>query len=288
MTCTLAPIWYKGESNKKIMNKTFTLSEKSLIVNCINRNRKSQKELFDRYSPKMFPICLHYAKNQIDAEDIMQNAFVKVFNNLPLFTGDKSLEEWIRRIFINTATQHTKRNKVKIAVDEGLTNKIIEEHIIQLNDLYEDIYIKTSDKFRKDGFVFKLYAVNHSTAEETTEVPGTVESNVKTPAREEKKPLIRVVQNTTQNPSPVKLRYTIQKGDDRRLNRDGGIRVYNLREPLDIPVKKLLGKWKNEHVGVTLMYMNEKWIIEGEMVQHTINRLETKSRTGLKRLLSFV
>ncbi len=270
------------------MNKTSTLSEKSLIVNCINRNRKSQKELFDRYSPKMFPICLHYAKNQIDAEDIMQNAFVKVFNNLHLFKGDTSLEEWIRKIFINTTTQHSKRNKVKIALDEELTNKIIEEHLIQLNDLYEDIYIKTSDKFRKDSSVFKLYAVNNSAAEQTTEISGTVETNVKNSAREEKKPLIRVVQNTTQNPSPVKLQYTIQKGDDRRLNRDGGIRVYNLREPLDIPVKKLLGKWKNEHVGVTLVYMNEKWIIEGEMVQHTINRLETNSRTGLKRLLSFV
>jgi RNA polymerase sigma-70 factor (ECF subfamily) len=61
------------------MNQTSTRSEQFLIQDCINGDRKSQKELYDMYSSKMFSICLRYAKNHMDAEDVLQDAFVKLF-----------------------------------------------------------------------------------------------------------------------------------------------------------------------------------------------------------------
>lgn len=275
--------------NKKTMNKTFTLSEKSLIENCLNRKRKSQKELFDRFSPKMLAICLQYAKNQIDAEEILQNAFIKLFNNLHKFKGNESFEEWVRKIFINTATEYAKRNKVKVTINEDLKNIESREYITPIDSLYENIYAKTSYKSKKDNSaIFKLYAIDGFSVAETIDKAGITKSDIKTPLQTEKKSLIRVVQNTTVKNECVKLKYTLQNGDDRRLNKEGVLRVYNMSEPLDIPVKQVLGRWKKEHIGVTLIFSNEQWHIEGEIIKHTIHTLPAVLPLGLKRLLKFV
>lgn len=269
------------------MNNTFTLSEQSLIENCINRNRKSQKELFERFSPKMMAICLQYAKDQIDAEDILQNAFVKLFNSLHKFKGDEPFEEWVRKFFINTAAENSKRNKVKVTITEDFKNIATPEHITAIDGLYENIYTKTSSAAKKDNdSVFKLYAVDGFSIEEMLDKPGTTKSNAKTQPEAEKKSPIRVVHKTASKNHREELKYTIQKGDDRRLNKDGVLRVYNLSEPFDIPVKKVLGKWKQEYVGITLVLVNEKWHIEDEKIKHVIQRHKDNSSLVLKRLLN--
>ncbi|WP_018615550.1 RNA polymerase sigma factor [Segetibacter koreensis] len=268
------------------MNHHLNLSEKSLIDNCINGNRKSQKELYDRLSPKMFALCLHSAKNQTDAEDILQNGFVKLFVNLHRFKGDKSFEEWAREIFINTASGYIKRNKVKITIDEDLKNMMTYEHVVKLDELYEIIYTKTATKIRKpDTSVFKLYAVDGCLIEETTDNLQT-NGGVLKKQRYSPKQLIGLEKDITSKKQTANLKYTIQKGDDKRLNKDGVLRVYNLSEPLDIPVRKVLGKWKKEQIGVTLVFVSGKWQIEGEIVEHMINNLDSES--GFKRLLKFV
>src|SRR3954453_3374930 len=62
----------------------------------------------------------------------------------------------------------------------------------------------------------------------------------------------------------IKFSYTIQKGDFERLNRDCVLKVYKINEPVDIPVRRLLGKWKDTHIGVTIFKLNEEWRIDGE------------------------
>src|SRR5215210_9476012 len=104
------------------MNTPATHSESLLIEGCINGSRKSQKQLYDLFSAKMYAICLRYAKNQMDAEDILQDAFVKLFNNLYKFRGEGSFEGWVRRIFVNTAIEHLRRNNIKTTDGEGLEN----------------------------------------------------------------------------------------------------------------------------------------------------------------------
>lgn len=86
----------------------------------------------------------------------------------------------------------------------------------------------------------------------------------------------------------VKFTYTIKQGDAKRLSKGGVLRVYNHYEPINIPVEKLLGKWKNTHVGVTLICRGENWYVEGGAVNHSINKEETIVQVAFQRLLRFV
>ena len=108
----------------------------------------------------MYTICLRYAKNQMDAEDILQDAFVKLFNNLYKFRGEGSFEGWVRRIFVNTAIEHLRRNNIKFTDSEGFENSIPDNQKNALDYLYEKDLINTSRKL-SEGYrtVFNLYAV---------------------------------------------------------------------------------------------------------------------------------
>lgn len=65
-----------------------------------------------------------------------------------------------------------------------------------------------------------------------------------------------------------KYRYILQPGDNKRLSRDGVLRLYSINKAIDIPVRKLLGKWKAGHIGVALVVLDGQWCIEGELVEH--------------------
>jgi len=85
-------------------------TESKLIKKCLSNDSRAIKELYDLYAPKMFGVCLRYAKNQMEAEDILQEGFIKVFSNLHHFKFEGSFEGWIRRTFVNTAINHYKKN----------------------------------------------------------------------------------------------------------------------------------------------------------------------------------
>src|SRR4051794_7454141 len=277
----------KKRSSINNMNTISTLSEKSLVENCINRNRKSQKELFERLSPEMFSICNHFAKNQVDAEEILQYGFVKLFNTIHEFKGDETLEGWASKLFVYIARKFTKRNKVKIDLNPAIKDMVTKEHIKAAGDIYETIYSKTMGKLNKEhSSAFKLYAVGGYAVEETIDKPAVAEGAEIKPTN---KPVIRVVQNNATKSDLANLQYTVQKGDERRLNKDGVLRVYNRQVPIDIPVTRLLGKWKKEHVGVTLIYKNFRWQIEGES-SFDINNYNSNANSSLsiRQLLKFV
>ena len=162
------------------MNLTFTLTENSLIQSCISGNRKSQKEMYDLFASKMFAVCLRYAKNQMDAEDILQEGFVKLFNNLHRFRGEGSFEGWVRRIFVNTAIEHIRRKNFTTTVGEGLENSIYDKHRNGLDNLYEKDIISTASTL-SDGYrtVFNLYAVEGYSHKEIASHLGITESTSK-------------------------------------------------------------------------------------------------------------
>jgi len=85
-------------------------TENELIRRCLNNEKAAMKELYDSYAPKMFGVCLRYAKNQMEAEDILQDAFIKVFANLHRFKFQGSFEGWLRRTIVNTSINHYKKN----------------------------------------------------------------------------------------------------------------------------------------------------------------------------------
>jgi len=79
------------------------LSEQELIEGCRKGNRAFQKALYDRYCRKMLVVCLRYSKTTAEAEDILQEGFVKVFQGIKDFRQEAKLETWITRIMVNTA-----------------------------------------------------------------------------------------------------------------------------------------------------------------------------------------
>jgi RNA polymerase sigma factor (sigma-70 family) len=85
---------------------TITLiDEQQLITGCLAGNRSSQAELYGLYSPKMMMVCLRYSKSREEAEEILQDGFIKVFKNIQQFRNEGSFEGWIRKIMVNCALQ---------------------------------------------------------------------------------------------------------------------------------------------------------------------------------------
>src|SRR5690349_8115348 len=78
---------------------------------CLRGDRKEQKAFFERFKGKMFALCLRYAACREDAEDMLQEGFVKVFRDLHQYTGVGNLEGWVRKIFVNTALQHLQKQR---------------------------------------------------------------------------------------------------------------------------------------------------------------------------------
>ena len=79
------------------------MTEKQLIKACLREDAASQRELYNRYSSRMLGVCHRYARTPSDAEDILQEAFIRVFNKMGQFKFEGSFEGWIRRIVVNTA-----------------------------------------------------------------------------------------------------------------------------------------------------------------------------------------
>ena len=77
--------------------------EQSLIKGCIAGNRTAQAELYNLYSHKMLGVCMWYARNKQEAEEILQDGFMRVFTYIHKFTGKGSFEGWIRKIMVNAA-----------------------------------------------------------------------------------------------------------------------------------------------------------------------------------------
>ena len=87
------------------------MTDDEIVIGCIQKQPIAQKNLYDKFSRKMMGVCLRYSENQEEAEDVLQNGFVTVFQNLETFKGLGSFEGWIRKIMVNTALTNIRKNK---------------------------------------------------------------------------------------------------------------------------------------------------------------------------------
>ncbi len=129
--------------------------DQAIIQGCIKEDTKSQKVLFEALAPKMFSICMRYARHRMEAEDMLQDAFVRIFDNIQKYNGSGSFDGWVRKIVVNTALSYCKKisfSKEEIGIsntfEQGFLPKIIEElseqelllHIAKLPDGYRIIF----------------------------------------------------------------------------------------------------------------------------------------------------
>lgn len=87
------------------------MDEDLLIKDCLKRKPEAQKALYEHFAPTMLAVCFRYTKSLTDAEEVLQEGFIKVFTRLNQFKGDGELAAWIRKIMVNTALNLLKTNQ---------------------------------------------------------------------------------------------------------------------------------------------------------------------------------
>jgi RNA polymerase sigma factor (sigma-70 family) len=87
------------------------MTEEAILKGCLNNDASAQRELYNKYSPKMLAVCYRFAHNREDAEDMLQEGFIKVFLQVHTFENRGAFEGWIRRIIVHTCINILKKNK---------------------------------------------------------------------------------------------------------------------------------------------------------------------------------
>lgn len=111
-----------------------------LLEPCRKGDRRAQEALYSSLAPKLYGVCMRYAKDDFEAQDILQTGFIKVFKSLNSFRGDGSLEGWIRKVIVNTAIESYHKTKsepelVDIAEVHDLAGEYIEIDTLEAKDL---------------------------------------------------------------------------------------------------------------------------------------------------------
>ena len=87
------------------------MTEEAILKGCLQNDPTAQKELYNRYSPKMLSVCYRFAHNREDAEDMLQEGFIKIFSQMHTFGNRGAFEGWVRRIIVHTCINILKKNK---------------------------------------------------------------------------------------------------------------------------------------------------------------------------------
>ena len=153
------------------------MTDNELIQGCIRQNREYQKALYARFAGKMLTVCRRYARHEMEAEDLLQDALLKVYENIEKFKSKGSFEGWIRRITVNTALKNYQKHSFQkerigladyegdIVQPEAIANLSAEELLKLIAEL-------------PDGYrvVFNLYAIEGYSHKEIAEVLNIGES----------------------------------------------------------------------------------------------------------------
>jgi RNA polymerase sigma factor (sigma-70 family) len=157
-----------------------TIMESELIRGCINGDRKMQEMLYYRFSPKMYTVCLRYSTNADDAQDLLQDGFIKVFKNLEKFRGEGSFEGWMRRIFVNTSIEQFRKKTKLTTVTDPEQNIIEDKEWNAFESLAEKDIIKIVQEL-SPGYrqVFNMYIIEGFSHKEIGDILGISEGTSK-------------------------------------------------------------------------------------------------------------
>ena len=150
-------------------------SDRQIIELCVRHDRKAQQILYDKYSRLLLGVCLRYATDKAEAEDILQDSFLKIFFNIKDYSGSGSFIGWLRKIAVNTAITHYHKNlkyrhhvdiEEYVSVETGVTS--FEEDFFTSDELYK-VLNELPTGYR---MVFNLYAVEGYKHKEIAEMLG--------------------------------------------------------------------------------------------------------------------
>jgi RNA polymerase sigma-70 factor (ECF subfamily) len=141
----------------------------------MDNNRQAQHELYMRFVHMMKGICLRYAANEAEAEDILQEAFIQAFKRLDSYNGKGALGGWLRRITINKALEQYRKNKSVSRMLDGAGKEMRKETVVGDDSVYqqlelEDLLAKIQEMPVGYRTIFNLYAVEGYTHREIAEL----------------------------------------------------------------------------------------------------------------------
>lgn len=154
---------------------------KQIIDECVSGNSKAQELLYHYFSPLLFGVCLRYADHKTEAEDILQDAFIRIFEKLHLFHFSGSFEGWLRRIVINVALDKIRKQKHKEQhYDmEQVENTAPDNNTAIPMDILLQMIQELPEKYR---IVFNLYVLDNYKHAEIADLlqisEGTSKSNL--------------------------------------------------------------------------------------------------------------
>jgi RNA polymerase sigma-70 factor (ECF subfamily) len=134
----------------------------NIIKGCLSGNRRDQELLYRRHSAKLYAVCLQYSGNDEEARDILQEGFIKIFENLHNYKHEGSFEGWMRRIVVNTALEkfRSRHNLFRVDDIDTITEPEAEPDTEDYSGLeaVDLLYIirELPPKYR---MVFNLYAI---------------------------------------------------------------------------------------------------------------------------------
>lgn len=151
-----------------------------LIEGCRRGDRRAQQALYDQYAPRMYAVCLRYARNSMEADDILVTAFTRVFDRIDQFRGEGSFEGWIRRITVNEALTVLRRSRnMGIEIDlESADHQIDYSHLEDHLEA-EDLLRIVEDLPPGYRVVFNMYAIDGYTHKEIAEALGISQNTSK-------------------------------------------------------------------------------------------------------------
>lgn len=156
-----------------------------IIKDCSKSKSKAQELLYRQFASKMLAVCLRYSNNLSEAEDTLQDGFIKVFQSIKSYKFKGSFEGWIRRVMVNTALEKFRKSKNMQVLDEGWEFDVISEddEPIQSADIPLEILLKMIQQLPdRYQMVFSLYVLDGYTHNEIAEVMnisvGTSKSNL--------------------------------------------------------------------------------------------------------------
>lgn len=160
------------------------LKDNEQIIKACQKNRPdAQKKLYEQFSGKMFGVCLQYAKDYTEAEDILQDGFVKVFTKISQYNFKGSFEGWVRRIMVNCALERFRKQNLLYPVSNihDYDSKMVVEDVLSEVSSKEllNVIQELSPQYKT---VFNLYAIEGYSHQEISEMlkisVGTSKSNL--------------------------------------------------------------------------------------------------------------
>jgi RNA polymerase sigma factor (sigma-70 family) len=147
-----------------------------LLDGCRREDRRSQEMLYKLLASKMLVVCMRYAKDRFEAEDMLQIGFVKVFQKVKEFRGDGSFEGWIRRIMVNTAIEIYRKNQRMLNVVDVDEAYDVPQVTFDMNELEAKDLMKAVQSL-STGYrmIFNLYAIEGYSHREIAEQLGISE-----------------------------------------------------------------------------------------------------------------